>query len=168
MCPVQQLESVWWMEDGENILSSHSDGSYCQWTVTGEDPQTEPVKQEIPYGETTLPESLVFSVIALHTMFNEELTSRLSKKYVLYIRLKDHMFVFWIQSRRTTLLSKSLGLVILKKSLIIYLKSKSFVTLYISLLLFLFIYTTLLNYYFIKIFLKRLTDLKLLNKKNSD
>uniref|UniRef100_A0A8C1A313 LLGL scribble cell polarity complex component 2 n=1 Tax=Cyprinus carpio carpio TaxID=630221 RepID=A0A8C1A313_CYPCA len=26
----QQLESVWWMEDGENILSSHSDGSYCQ------------------------------------------------------------------------------------------------------------------------------------------
>lgn len=46
----QQLESVWWMEDGENILSSHSDGSYCQWTVTGEDPQTEPVKQEIPYG----------------------------------------------------------------------------------------------------------------------
>ncbi len=84
MCPVQQLESVWWMEDGENILSSHSDGSYCQWTVTGEDPQTEPVKQEIPYGETTLPESLVFSVItsviAVHTMFNEELTSRLSKK----------------------------------------------------------------------------------------
>ncbi|XP_026078112.1 lethal(2) giant larvae protein homolog 2-like [Carassius auratus] len=27
----QQLESVWWMEDGVNILSSHSDGSYCQW-----------------------------------------------------------------------------------------------------------------------------------------
>uniref|UniRef100_A0A672MCM9 Lethal giant larvae homologue 2 domain-containing protein n=1 Tax=Sinocyclocheilus grahami TaxID=75366 RepID=A0A672MCM9_SINGR len=46
----QQLESVWWMEDGVNILSSHSDGSYCQWTVTGEDPQTEPEKQETPYG----------------------------------------------------------------------------------------------------------------------
>ncbi|RXN10122.1 lethal(2) giant larvae -like protein [Labeo rohita] len=46
----QQLESVWWMEDGANILSSHSDGSYCQWTVTGEDPQTEPEKQETPYG----------------------------------------------------------------------------------------------------------------------
>uniref|UniRef100_A0A671L6N5 LLGL scribble cell polarity complex component 2 n=1 Tax=Sinocyclocheilus anshuiensis TaxID=1608454 RepID=A0A671L6N5_9TELE len=64
-CPIQhflgtqQLESVWWMEDGGNILSSHSDGSYCQWTVTGEDPQTEPEKQETPYGETTLPESLV-------------------------------------------------------------------------------------------------------------
>ncbi|XP_048025973.1 LLGL scribble cell polarity complex component 2 isoform X1 [Megalobrama amblycephala] len=46
----QQLESVCWMEDGGNILSSHSDGSYCQWTVTGEDPQTEPEKQEMPYG----------------------------------------------------------------------------------------------------------------------
>ncbi|XP_067225318.1 LLGL scribble cell polarity complex component 2 isoform X2 [Chanodichthys erythropterus] len=46
----QQLESVCWMEDGGNILSSHSDGSYCQWTVTGEDPQMEPEKQEIPYG----------------------------------------------------------------------------------------------------------------------
>uniref|UniRef100_A0A4W4EIQ9 LLGL scribble cell polarity complex component 2 n=1 Tax=Electrophorus electricus TaxID=8005 RepID=A0A4W4EIQ9_ELEEL len=47
---MQQLESVWWMEDGGNILSSHSDGSYCHWTVTGEDPQTEPDKQETPYG----------------------------------------------------------------------------------------------------------------------
>ncbi|XP_007259259.2 LLGL scribble cell polarity complex component 2 isoform X1 [Astyanax mexicanus] len=46
----QQLESVWWMEDGGNILSSHSDGSYCHWTVTGKDPQTEPEKQETPYG----------------------------------------------------------------------------------------------------------------------
>uniref|UniRef100_A0AAR2JDT1 Lethal giant larvae homologue 2 domain-containing protein n=1 Tax=Pygocentrus nattereri TaxID=42514 RepID=A0AAR2JDT1_PYGNA len=46
----QQLESVCWMEDGGNILSSHSDGSYCHWTVTGKDPQTEPEKQETPYG----------------------------------------------------------------------------------------------------------------------
>uniref|UniRef100_A0A673M5L2 LLGL scribble cell polarity complex component 2 n=1 Tax=Sinocyclocheilus rhinocerous TaxID=307959 RepID=A0A673M5L2_9TELE len=38
----QQLESVWWMEDGGNILSSHSDGSYCQWTVTGGDPKHVP------------------------------------------------------------------------------------------------------------------------------
>uniref|UniRef100_A0A8C1ZLC7 LLGL scribble cell polarity complex component 2 n=1 Tax=Cyprinus carpio TaxID=7962 RepID=A0A8C1ZLC7_CYPCA len=50
----QQLESVWWMEDGVNILSSHSDGSYCQWTVTGEDPQTEPENQEMPYVNTSL------------------------------------------------------------------------------------------------------------------
>lgn len=49
--PLQQLESVWWMEDGGIILSSHSDGSYCHWTVTGEDPQTEPEKQETPYGK---------------------------------------------------------------------------------------------------------------------
>uniref|UniRef100_A0A8C4EIZ5 LLGL scribble cell polarity complex component 2 n=1 Tax=Dicentrarchus labrax TaxID=13489 RepID=A0A8C4EIZ5_DICLA len=27
----QQLESVWWTEDGSYILSSHSDGSYCRW-----------------------------------------------------------------------------------------------------------------------------------------
>lgn len=58
------------MEDGGNILSSHSDGSYCQWTVTGEDPQTEPEKQETPYGETTLPESLVFSVTTVNMFQN--------------------------------------------------------------------------------------------------
>uniref|UniRef100_A0A4W4EHL3 LLGL scribble cell polarity complex component 2 n=1 Tax=Electrophorus electricus TaxID=8005 RepID=A0A4W4EHL3_ELEEL len=51
---MQQLESVWWMEDGGNILSSHSDGSYCHWTVTGEDPQTEPDKQETPYGKSAI------------------------------------------------------------------------------------------------------------------
>lgn len=66
LCPLQQLESVWWMEDGANILSSHSDGSYCQWTVTGEDPQTEPEKQETPYGETTLPKWLVFGCSCKH------------------------------------------------------------------------------------------------------
>ncbi|XP_066520875.1 LLGL scribble cell polarity complex component 2 isoform X2 [Hoplias malabaricus] len=46
----QTLDSVWWMEDGGNILSSHSDGSYCHWSVTGQDPQMEPEKQETPYG----------------------------------------------------------------------------------------------------------------------
>lgn len=61
LCSLQQLESVCWMEDGGNILSSHSDGSYCQWTVTGEDPQTEPEKQEMPYGKTALQKLLVFS-----------------------------------------------------------------------------------------------------------
>uniref|UniRef100_A0A7N8X0R5 LLGL scribble cell polarity complex component 2 n=1 Tax=Mastacembelus armatus TaxID=205130 RepID=A0A7N8X0R5_9TELE len=29
----QQLESVWWTEDGSYILSSHSDGSYCRKLV---------------------------------------------------------------------------------------------------------------------------------------
>uniref|UniRef100_A0A8C9XET8 LLGL scribble cell polarity complex component 2 n=1 Tax=Sander lucioperca TaxID=283035 RepID=A0A8C9XET8_SANLU len=50
-CAVQhipQLESVWWTEDGGYILSSHSDGSYCQWMVSGEDEDEE--KSDIPYG----------------------------------------------------------------------------------------------------------------------
>ncbi|XP_030630148.1 LLGL scribble cell polarity complex component 2 [Chanos chanos] len=47
----QQLESVWWMEDGGSLLSSHSDGSYCHWTVSTDTAvQAEPDKQETPYG----------------------------------------------------------------------------------------------------------------------
>ncbi|XP_071400571.1 LLGL scribble cell polarity complex component 2 isoform X2 [Centroberyx affinis] len=46
----QQLESVWWTEDGGHILSSHSDGSYCRWTVGGEDTKDEEEKSDIPYG----------------------------------------------------------------------------------------------------------------------
>uniref|UniRef100_A0A674EFN3 LLGL scribble cell polarity complex component 2 n=1 Tax=Salmo trutta TaxID=8032 RepID=A0A674EFN3_SALTR len=46
----QQLESVWWMEDGGHVLSSHSDGSYCRWKVAGDDPQSEQEKSEVPYG----------------------------------------------------------------------------------------------------------------------
>uniref|UniRef100_A0A668AYE4 LLGL scribble cell polarity complex component 2 n=1 Tax=Myripristis murdjan TaxID=586833 RepID=A0A668AYE4_9TELE len=34
----QQLESVWWTEDGSHILSSHSDGSYCRWSADNELP----------------------------------------------------------------------------------------------------------------------------------
>ncbi|CAK6966796.1 LLGL scribble cell polarity complex component 2 isoform X3 [Scomber scombrus] len=45
----QQLESVWWTEDGAYILSSHSDGSYCRWMVGGEDVEEEE-KSDIPYG----------------------------------------------------------------------------------------------------------------------
>uniref|UniRef100_A0A8C3AZ15 LLGL scribble cell polarity complex component 2 n=1 Tax=Cyclopterus lumpus TaxID=8103 RepID=A0A8C3AZ15_CYCLU len=37
----QQLESMWWTEDGGHLLSSHSDGSYCRWME----------KSDIPYGE---------------------------------------------------------------------------------------------------------------------
>lgn len=47
---LQQLESVWWTEDGEHILSSHSDGSYCRWIV-GEGDVSEDEKSDIPYGE---------------------------------------------------------------------------------------------------------------------
>uniref|UniRef100_A0A3B4B2U8 LLGL scribble cell polarity complex component 2 n=1 Tax=Periophthalmus magnuspinnatus TaxID=409849 RepID=A0A3B4B2U8_9GOBI len=46
----QQLESVWWTEDGSYILSSHSDGSYCRWMVGNSDPTTEDEeKSDIPY-----------------------------------------------------------------------------------------------------------------------
>ncbi|KAI5103352.1 lethal(2) giant larvae protein-like 2, partial [Silurus meridionalis] len=61
----QQLESVWWMEDGGIILSSHNDGSYCHWTVTGEDPQTEPEKQETPYG--SFPCKAISKILQLST-----------------------------------------------------------------------------------------------------
>ncbi|KAL4648090.1 hypothetical protein GN956_G8988 [Arapaima gigas] len=44
-----QLESLWWVPDGGHILSSHSDGSYCRWTMGEDDAQSEPEK-EIPYG----------------------------------------------------------------------------------------------------------------------
>uniref|UniRef100_A0A674MMD3 LLGL scribble cell polarity complex component 2 n=1 Tax=Takifugu rubripes TaxID=31033 RepID=A0A674MMD3_TAKRU len=46
----QQLESVWWTEDGQHILSSHSDGSYCRWIV-GEGDVNEDEKSDIPYGK---------------------------------------------------------------------------------------------------------------------
>uniref|UniRef100_A0A8C5HVS9 LLGL scribble cell polarity complex component 2 n=1 Tax=Gouania willdenowi TaxID=441366 RepID=A0A8C5HVS9_GOUWI len=46
----QQLESVWWTEDGEYIISSHSDGSYCRWMVGGEDMNDDEEKSDIPYG----------------------------------------------------------------------------------------------------------------------
>ncbi|XP_020773816.1 LLGL scribble cell polarity complex component 2 [Boleophthalmus pectinirostris] len=47
----QQLESVWWTEDGSYILSSHSDGSYCRWMVGNSDPSSEDEeKSDIPYG----------------------------------------------------------------------------------------------------------------------
>uniref|UniRef100_A0A8C5HVR6 LLGL scribble cell polarity complex component 2 n=1 Tax=Gouania willdenowi TaxID=441366 RepID=A0A8C5HVR6_GOUWI len=45
-----QLESVWWTEDGEYIISSHSDGSYCRWMVGGEDMNDDEEKSDIPYG----------------------------------------------------------------------------------------------------------------------
>uniref|UniRef100_A0A3Q1KFJ4 LLGL scribble cell polarity complex component 2 n=1 Tax=Anabas testudineus TaxID=64144 RepID=A0A3Q1KFJ4_ANATE len=41
---------VWWTDDGSYILSSHSDGSYCQWIVGREDVNEEEEKSDIPYG----------------------------------------------------------------------------------------------------------------------
>lgn len=47
----QQLESMWWTEDGSSIFSSHSDGSYCCWTLGAEDENEEEEKSDVPYGE---------------------------------------------------------------------------------------------------------------------
>ncbi|XP_029954438.1 lethal(2) giant larvae protein homolog 2-like isoform X2 [Salarias fasciatus] len=46
----QQLESVWWTEDGSFLLSSHSDGSFCRWAVGVEDEKDDEEKSDIPYG----------------------------------------------------------------------------------------------------------------------
>ncbi|XP_066560949.1 LLGL scribble cell polarity complex component 2 isoform X2 [Amia ocellicauda] len=61
----QQLESVWWTPDGQQILSSHSDGSYCQWTLNDEDRQAEPDKHEMPYG--TFPCKAISKIMQLST-----------------------------------------------------------------------------------------------------
>lgn len=42
---------MWWTEDGCHILSSHSDGSYCRWTVGEGDVNEDEEKSDIPYGE---------------------------------------------------------------------------------------------------------------------
>nr|XP_058140709.1 LLGL scribble cell polarity complex component 2 isoform X1 [Dasypus novemcinctus] len=46
----QQLENVCWQRDGRLIVSCHSDGSYCQWPVSGDTPHPEPLTSSVPYG----------------------------------------------------------------------------------------------------------------------
>ncbi|XP_061611994.1 LLGL scribble cell polarity complex component 2 isoform X2 [Phyllopteryx taeniolatus] len=60
----QQLESVWWTEDRDYILSSHSDGSYCRWTF-GEEDGNEVEKSDIPYGH--FPCKAISKIIQLQT-----------------------------------------------------------------------------------------------------
>ncbi|XP_069785455.1 LLGL scribble cell polarity complex component 2 isoform X1 [Narcine bancroftii] len=45
----QQLESVAWQRDGRMIISSHSDGSFCQWPVSN-DRLPQPLEKAVPYG----------------------------------------------------------------------------------------------------------------------
>ncbi|KAF3859078.1 hypothetical protein F7725_021477, partial [Dissostichus mawsoni] len=62
----QQLESVWWTEDGDYLLSSHSDGSYCRWMVSGVDVnEEEEEKSDIPYGH--FPCKAISKIIQLPT-----------------------------------------------------------------------------------------------------
>ncbi|OWK14831.1 LLGL2 [Cervus elaphus hippelaphus] len=46
----QQLENVCWQRDSRLIVSCHSDGSYCQWRMSSDAPQPEPVRSCLPYG----------------------------------------------------------------------------------------------------------------------
>ncbi|XP_006886435.1 PREDICTED: lethal(2) giant larvae protein homolog 2 [Elephantulus edwardii] len=46
----QQLESASWQRDGRLIVSCHSNGSYCQWPVSGDAQQLEPLSNCVPYG----------------------------------------------------------------------------------------------------------------------
>ncbi|XP_068386140.1 LLGL scribble cell polarity complex component 2 isoform X2 [Eschrichtius robustus] len=46
----QQLENVCWQRDGHLIVSCHSDGSYCQWPVSSDTLQPEPLRSCVPYG----------------------------------------------------------------------------------------------------------------------
>ncbi|XP_049714867.1 LLGL scribble cell polarity complex component 2 isoform X1 [Elephas maximus indicus] len=46
----QQLENVCWQRDGCLIVSCHSDGSYCQWPMSGDVQQPEPLPSYMPYG----------------------------------------------------------------------------------------------------------------------
>uniref|UniRef100_A0A670JW44 LLGL scribble cell polarity complex component 2 n=1 Tax=Podarcis muralis TaxID=64176 RepID=A0A670JW44_PODMU len=47
----QQLESLGWERSGQTVVSSHSDGGYAVWPVTGGSPKTlQPATSTIPYG----------------------------------------------------------------------------------------------------------------------
>uniref|UniRef100_A0AAQ4NZH6 LLGL scribble cell polarity complex component 2 n=1 Tax=Gasterosteus aculeatus aculeatus TaxID=481459 RepID=A0AAQ4NZH6_GASAC len=61
----QQLESVWWTEDGGYLLSSHNDGSYCRWTMGSKDVDEEDVKSDIPYGH--FPCKAISKIVQLST-----------------------------------------------------------------------------------------------------
>lgn len=48
---MQQLESLAWEQSGKSIVSSHSDGGYMVWAVSGTGQRTQqPVMSTIPYG----------------------------------------------------------------------------------------------------------------------
>ncbi|XP_062868941.1 lethal(2) giant larvae protein homolog 1 [Trichomycterus rosablanca] len=47
----QQLESLVWVRSGSSFVSSHSDGSYMVWAVSGSTPHcSEPTSSTVPYG----------------------------------------------------------------------------------------------------------------------
>ncbi|NXC46438.1 L2GL2 protein, partial [Penelope pileata] len=46
----QQLENLYWQRDGSRFVSCHYDGSYCQWPVSSDNRQPEPLENLVPYG----------------------------------------------------------------------------------------------------------------------
>ncbi|XP_055448175.1 LLGL scribble cell polarity complex component 2 isoform X5 [Psammomys obesus] len=46
----QQLENASWQRDGSLIVTCHSDGSHCQWSVCSDSRSPEPLRSSIPYG----------------------------------------------------------------------------------------------------------------------
>ncbi|XP_037056589.1 LLGL scribble cell polarity complex component 2 isoform X5 [Peromyscus leucopus] len=46
----QQLENVSWQRDGCLIVTCHSDGSHCQWPVSSDIQNPDPLRSSIPYG----------------------------------------------------------------------------------------------------------------------
>ncbi|XP_039595549.1 LLGL scribble cell polarity complex component 2 isoform X1 [Polypterus senegalus] len=61
----KKLESVWWCHDGDQVISSHSDGTYCHWSVSKDHSQTAPVKNEMPYG--SFPCKAISKIVTLTT-----------------------------------------------------------------------------------------------------
>uniref|UniRef100_A0A8C2UUZ1 LLGL scribble cell polarity complex component 2 n=2 Tax=Chinchilla lanigera TaxID=34839 RepID=A0A8C2UUZ1_CHILA len=60
----QQLENVSWQRDGRLIVTCHSDGSHCQWPVSHDTQQPEPLRSSMPYGQyfTCLGAQLPFTI----------------------------------------------------------------------------------------------------------
>ncbi|XP_018324100.2 uncharacterized protein LOC108736234 [Agrilus planipennis] len=55
----QQLESLYWHEDGTSFTSSHNDGSYVTWEITnGEKPLSDPVTTYGPFPCKAIPKLL--------------------------------------------------------------------------------------------------------------
>uniref|UniRef100_A0A8C2N7W0 LLGL scribble cell polarity complex component 2 n=1 Tax=Cricetulus griseus TaxID=10029 RepID=A0A8C2N7W0_CRIGR len=46
----QQLENASWQRDGCLIVTCHSDGSHCQWPVSSDTQNPDPLRSSIPYG----------------------------------------------------------------------------------------------------------------------
>lgn len=58
--PAKQLENVSWQRDGCLIATCHSDGSHCQWPVSSDTQNPEPLRSSMPYGQCFCVKGLTF------------------------------------------------------------------------------------------------------------